>query len=124
MPCCPVLDASGGRAFLLFAFASRAARGRRCKLRACDAPWPLFVQGTRAASHVLLQRFRDSGNGVLLGAASFREGVDVAGDALSGGRDRQTAVRRARRSGASRRGWMRSAAAAAIRFATSNCRRR
>jgi ATP-dependent DNA helicase DinG len=32
---------------------------------------------------VLLQRFRESGNGVLLGAASFREGVDVAGDALS-----------------------------------------
>ena len=32
---------------------------------------------------MLLQRFRDSGNGVLLGTASFREGVDVAGDALS-----------------------------------------
>ena len=31
----------------------------------------------------LLQRFRESGNGVLLGAASFREGVDVVGDALS-----------------------------------------
>jgi ATP-dependent DNA helicase DinG len=27
--------------------------------------------------------FRDSGNGVLLGAASFWEGVDVRGDALS-----------------------------------------
>ena len=32
---------------------------------------------------MLLQKFRDSGNGVLLGTASFREGVDVAGDALS-----------------------------------------
>ena len=32
---------------------------------------------------MLLERFRESGNGVLLGAASFREGVDVAGDALS-----------------------------------------
>ena len=31
----------------------------------------------------MLQRFRESGNGVLLGTASFREGVDVAGDALS-----------------------------------------
>ena len=47
-----------------------------------DGPWPLFVQG-EAPRHVLLQRFRESGNGVLLGAASFREGVDVAGDALS-----------------------------------------
>ena len=47
-----------------------------------DAPWPLFVQGSEPR-HVLLQRFRESGNGVLLGTASFREGVDVAGDALS-----------------------------------------
>jgi ATP-dependent DNA helicase DinG len=47
-----------------------------------DAPWPLFVQG-EAPRATLLQRFRESGNGVLLGAASFREGVDVVGDALS-----------------------------------------
>jgi ATP-dependent DNA helicase DinG len=32
---------------------------------------------------VLLERFRASGDGVLLGTASFREGVDVAGEALS-----------------------------------------
>lgn len=75
----PVLDASGGRAFLLFA-SHRALREAAEALR--DAPWPLFVQGTEPR-HVLLQRFRDSGNGVLLGTASFREGVDVAGDALS-----------------------------------------
>ena len=31
----------------------------------------------------LLQQFRESGNGVLLGTASFREGVDVPGDALT-----------------------------------------
>src|SRR5690606_31957185 len=43
---------------------------------------PLSVPG-EAPRHVRLQRFRDSGNGVLLGAASFREGVDVAGGALS-----------------------------------------
>lgn len=76
----PVLDASGGRAFLLFA-SHRALREAADALRADDAPWPLFVQGDAPRS-VLLQRFRDSGNGVLLGAASFREGVDVAGDAL------------------------------------------
>ena len=75
----PVLEASGGRAFLLFA-SHRALREAAELLR--GAPWPLFVQGTEPR-HVLLQRFRDSGNGVLLGTASFREGVDVAGDALS-----------------------------------------
>ncbi|WP_234446648.1 ATP-dependent DNA helicase [Luteimonas sp. MC1750] len=75
----PVLEASGGRAFLLFA-SHRALREAAEALR--DGPWPLFVQG-EAPRHVLLQRFRESGNGVLLGAASFREGVDVAGGALS-----------------------------------------
>ncbi len=75
----PVLDASGGRAFLLFA-SHRALREAAEVLR--GGPWPLFVQG-EAPRHVLLQRFRESGSGVLLGTASFREGVDVAGDALS-----------------------------------------
>lgn len=79
----PVLDASGGRAFVLFA-SHRALREASELLRngSVPCPWPLFVQG-EAPRSVLLQRFRDSGNGVLLGAASFREGVDVAGDALS-----------------------------------------
>lgn len=75
----PVLEASAGRAFLLFA-SHRALREAAEAL--CDGPWPLFVQGSEPR-HVLLQRFRESGNGVLLGTASFREGVDVAGDALS-----------------------------------------
>ena len=75
----PVLQASNGRAFLLFA-SHRALREAAETLR--DAPWPLFVQG-EAPRATLLQRFRESGNGVLLGSASFREGVDVVGDALS-----------------------------------------
>jgi ATP-dependent DNA helicase DinG len=75
----PVLEASAGRAFVLFA-SHRALREAADALR--GGPWPLFVQGD-APRHVLLQRFRESGDGVLLGAASFREGVDVAGAALS-----------------------------------------
>ena len=75
----PVLEASAGRAFVLFA-SHRALREAAGLLR--DGPWPLFVQG-EAPRSLLLERFRASGNGVLLGAASFREGVDVAGDALS-----------------------------------------
>jgi ATP-dependent DNA helicase DinG len=75
----PVLHASGGRAFLLFT--SHRALRDAADLLAND-PWPLFVQGT-APRNVLLERFRASGNGVLLGAASFWEGVDVPGDALS-----------------------------------------
>ena len=75
----PVLQASGGRAFLLFT--SHRALRDAADLLAAD-PWPLFVQGS-APRNVLLDRFRASGNGVLLGAASFWEGVDVPGDALS-----------------------------------------
>lgn len=76
----PVLAASRGRAFLLFT-SHRALKQAAAWLPA-RVPYPLFVQGT-APRHQLLQDFRASGHGVLLGAASFWEGVDVAGDALS-----------------------------------------
>lgn len=75
----PALAASGGRAFLLFT--SHRALKRAADLLA-DLPFPLFVQG-REPRATLLERFRASGNGVLLGAASFWEGVDVRGEALS-----------------------------------------
>jgi ATP-dependent DNA helicase DinG len=75
----PVLDAARGRTFMLFT--SHRALRRAAELLV-DIPYPLFVQGT-APRHQLLTEFRESGNGVLLGAASFWEGVDVAGEALS-----------------------------------------
>jgi ATP-dependent DNA helicase DinG len=76
----PVLEASRGRAFLLFT--SHRALRRAAELLPSRVPFPLFVQGT-APRNRLLDAFRESGNGVLLGAASFWEGVDVAGEALS-----------------------------------------
>lgn len=76
----PVLEASQGRAFLLFT-SHRALRHAAQRLDG-QWPWPLFVQGT-APRHQLLEEFRRSGHGVLLGAASFWEGVDVVGEALS-----------------------------------------
>ena len=76
----PVLKASAGRAFLLFT-SHRALRAATELLRD-RLPWPLFVQGS-APRPRLLEDFRASGHGVLLGAASFWEGVDVVGEALS-----------------------------------------
>ncbi|HVV97416.1 MAG TPA: ATP-dependent DNA helicase [Rhodanobacteraceae bacterium] len=76
----PVLEASRGRAFLLFT--SHRALRRAAEILPSRVAFPLFVQGT-APRHRLLTDFRASGNGVLLGAASFWEGVDVAGEALS-----------------------------------------
>ena len=75
----PVLEAANGGAFLLFT--SHRALREAAQTLSEQAKFPLFVQGT-APRHQLLERFRESGNGVLLGAASFWEGVDVAGDAL------------------------------------------
>ena len=76
----PVLQASGGRAFLLFT-TLRALRRAHELLRG-RIDFPLLVQGTGSRSD-LLARFRKLGNAVLLGSASFWEGVDVRGDALS-----------------------------------------
>lgn len=76
----PVLEASKGRAFLLFT--SHRALKLAADLLESRCDFPLFVQGEMPRSQ-LLERFRASGNGVLLGAASFWEGVDVKGEALS-----------------------------------------
>jgi ATP-dependent DNA helicase DinG len=81
----PVLAASGGRAFLLFTTirALNAARERLTAAFARDRlDFPLLVQGDGSKTE-LLARFRALGNAVLLGSASFWEGVDVPGDALS-----------------------------------------
>jgi len=75
----PLLEASRGRAFLLFT-SHRALRETAPRL-AERVPFPLFIQGEQPRS-MLLEAFRNSGDGVLLGTASFWEGVDVIGDAL------------------------------------------
>jgi ATP-dependent DNA helicase DinG len=80
----PVLHASGGRAFLLFTShrALRDAAEILLTRLAPKPPFPILVQGD-APREVLLSRFRDYGNAVLLGTSSFWEGVDVKGAALS-----------------------------------------
>jgi len=76
----PVIRASGGRAFLLFT-SHRALREAAARVRD-ELEFPLLVQG-EAPRRRLLERFRELGNAVLLGTASFWEGVDVKGPALS-----------------------------------------
>jgi ATP-dependent DNA helicase DinG len=80
----PVLEASGGRAFLLFT-SHRALREAADELRRAWndlPPVPMLVQGD-APRDQLLRAFREAGNAVLLGTGSFWEGVDVKGTALS-----------------------------------------
>jgi ATP-dependent DNA helicase DinG len=76
----PVIEASRGRAFLLFT-TLRALRRAHERLSGV-LRYPLLVQGTGSRSE-LLSRFRALGNAVLLGSQSFWEGVDVRGEALS-----------------------------------------
>ncbi len=81
----PLIEAAGGRAFLL-------CTTLRAVQRASDMLYdafaerglelPLLVQG-QASRTELLDRFRELGNAVLVGSQSFWEGVDVRGEALS-----------------------------------------
>ncbi len=79
----PLVSAAGGGAFLLFT--SHRALARAAELvrarAAVSAGWRLLVQG-EAPREQLLRDFREHGNAVLLGTASFWEGVDVKGAAL------------------------------------------
>ena len=76
----PLLEASRGRAFMLFT--SHRALRQAAELLKGRIQFPLLVQGS-APKAELLNRFREHGNAVLLGTSSFWEGVDVRGEALS-----------------------------------------
>jgi ATP-dependent DNA helicase DinG len=76
----PVIEASGGRAFMLFT--SHRALQEAAELLRGTLDYPLLVQGEMPRRR-LLETFREMGNAVLLGTSSFWEGVDVKGPALS-----------------------------------------
>lgn len=76
----PVLNASRGRAFFLFT--SHRALKEAAKLLEDRIDYPLLVQGSRPKG-LLLEKFKQAGNAILLGTSSFWEGVDVRGEALS-----------------------------------------
>ena len=75
----PVISASGGGVFVLCT-SHRALRDIAGRLRS-EITQPLLVQGDASRSE-LLKTFTQSGNAVLVGTASFWEGVDVRGLAL------------------------------------------
>lgn len=81
----PVLQASGGRAFVLCT-SLRAMREIHALLKEAfienGIESPLLLQGDTTRTE-LLDRFRQLGNAVLVGSQSFWEGVDVRGEALS-----------------------------------------
>lgn len=76
----PVLEASQGKAFILFT--SHRAMEFAFELLKDRIPYPLLLQGTMPKRE-LIEQFKKLGNAVLLGTNSFWYGVDVQGDALS-----------------------------------------
>ena len=74
-----LLAITEGRAFLLFT----SHRALKAAARLLEGlPYPRMIQG-EAPRASMIDRFRATPNAVLLGTASFWEGVDVPGDALS-----------------------------------------
>ncbi|MBI3716879.1 MAG: ATP-dependent DNA helicase [Betaproteobacteria bacterium] len=81
----PLIEASAGRAFLLFTSLKAMDRAHQLlqeEWKKREWEFPLMVQGEGTRSE-LLERFRRLGNAVLVASHSFWEGVDVKGEALS-----------------------------------------
>ena len=81
----PLIEASKGRAFLLFTSLRAMQRAYEIlqeEFERKKLDYPLMLQG-EGSRNELLTRFREHGNAVLLGSQSFWEGVDVRGEALS-----------------------------------------
>jgi ATP-dependent DNA helicase DinG len=75
-----IIKACKGRCFFLFT--SHRALNEVAKRLSQRITYPLLIQGEEAKP-ILLAKFRELGNAVLLGTATFWEGVDVKGEALS-----------------------------------------
>jgi ATP-dependent DNA helicase DinG len=75
-----ILEATRGRAFVLFT--SYATMRAIQAIAEMELPFPILVQGSAPRS-ALLEQFRTTPNAVLLATASFWQGVDVMGEALS-----------------------------------------
>jgi len=83
--CWPLIDANAGRAFVLctsLKMVDRVSALLRERAARQAEPIELLVQGS-APRAALLERFRVAERPVLVGSASFWEGVDVAGRQLS-----------------------------------------
>jgi ATP-dependent DNA helicase DinG len=75
-----LVEISGGRAFLLFT--SHRQMQAVHKLLLPKLRHPVLLQGEKP-KHLLVEEFKRTPGAVLFATASFWEGVDVAGDALS-----------------------------------------
>ena len=117
----PLIEAAAAARSCSSPAIARWRRARRCCARAAPSRrFRLLVQG-EAPRERLLEDFRADGNAVLLGTASFWEGVDVKGEAL-----RLVVIEKLPFASPGRSAGARAHRAlprpAATRFATTSCR--
>lgn len=77
------VDETDGGAFVLFtSYGSLRAVARRLAPELARRMMPMWTQGQDGSPAAMLDAFRQTDRGVLLGTASFWQGVDVRGEAL------------------------------------------
>ena len=93
-----LIIASGGRAMVLYtSWAALEASARVLRKSLAGEGIEVLAQGADGSRESLLARLQAGGRTALLGTASFWEGVDVRGAALSLADYRQAAFRRVHR---------------------------
>ncbi len=75
----PLIRDLGGRSLLLFSARVRFDKACELLLKAFEGEIPLFIQGL---GHNVVEEFKKSQNGILVGMESFGEGIDIPGENL------------------------------------------
>lgn len=75
----PLIKDIGGRSLLLFSARTRFDKACELLLQAFDGEIPLFIQGL---GQNVVEDFKKSENGILVGMESFGEGIDIPGKTL------------------------------------------
>lgn len=75
----PVIKELKGRTLMLFSSKVRFEEAREIILKNFEGHLPVFIQGM---GHNIVEEFKKTGGGILLGMESFGEGIDIPGDLL------------------------------------------
>jgi ATP-dependent DNA helicase DinG len=75
----PLIRSLGGRTLLLFSSRVRFEKANEYLLKEFDGEIPLFIQGM---GNNIVEEFKKSENGILIGMESFGEGIDIPGKSL------------------------------------------
>ncbi len=75
----PLIRDLGGRTLLLFSARVRFEKACELLLSSFEGEIPLFIQGL---GHNVVEEFKKSNHGILIGMESFGEGIDIPGNSL------------------------------------------